>query len=115
MLKNCKCSTFLVFLYTLFLISCSPDSIEQLSIKNDVPDHESWDVTIILSEKGIMRAKIKSGHLEKYHEKSFIFLDSNVVVDFFDKDEKHTSLLNSNRYLKQIEMILLSCCFSLFQ
>ena len=60
-----------------------------------MPDQESWDVTIILSEKGIMRAKIKSGHLEKYHEKSFVFLDSNVVVDFFDKEEKHTSLLNS--------------------
>jgi len=95
MLKNCKCSTHLAFLYIFFLISCSPDSIEQIPIKDDLPDQESWDVTIILSEKGIMRAKIKSGHLEKYHEKSFVFLDSNVVVDFFDKEEKHTSLLNS--------------------
>lgn len=73
MLKNCKCSTRLAFLYIFFLISCSVDSIEQIPIKDDVPDQESWDVTIILSEKGIMRAKIKSGHLEKYNEKSFVF------------------------------------------
>ena len=95
MLKKCKCLMLLILLYISFLISCSPDSIEQIPIKEDVPDQESWDVTIILSEKGIMRAKIRSGHLEKYHEKSFVFLDSNVVVDFFDEEEKHTSLLNS--------------------
>ena len=70
MLKNCKCSTLLVFLYLFFLISCSSDSIEKISIKDDVPDQESWDVTIILSEKGIMRAKIKSEHLEKHYENS---------------------------------------------
>ena len=94
-MKNCRCLIFLVQLCISFLISCSSDSIQQIPIKEDVPDQESWDVTIILSEKGIMRAKIKSGHLEKHHDKSFVFLDSNVVVDFFDKEEKHTSLLNS--------------------
>ena len=94
-MKNCRCLIFLVPLCISFLISCSSDSIQQIPIKEDVPDQESWDVTIILSEKGIMRAKIKSGHLEKHHDKSFVFLDSNVVVDFFDKEEKHTSLLNS--------------------
>jgi LPS export ABC transporter protein LptC len=95
MLKKCKCSLLLVLFSLSLLISCSPDSIEEIPIKEDVPNQESWDVTIILSEKGVMRAKIKSEHLEKHYKKSFIFLDSNVVVDFFDKEEKHTSLLNS--------------------
>jgi lipopolysaccharide assembly outer membrane protein LptD (OstA) len=33
--------------------------------------------------------------LEKYNEKEFILLDSNVTVDFYDSKEQHTSVLNS--------------------
>jgi len=59
------------------------------------PDQESWGVTIVLTNEGVMRAKIKSGHLEKFNEREFILLDSNVIADFFDKTEKHTSRLTS--------------------
>jgi len=59
------------------------------------PDQESWGVTILLTDHGIMRAKIKSGHLEKYNEKEFILLDSSVTVDFFDYRESHISRLTS--------------------
>ena len=44
-----------------------------------------------------IRAKVKAGHLEKYNEKEFILLDSSVTVDFFDSNEQHTSILNSNK------------------
>jgi LPS export ABC transporter protein LptC len=95
MLKKCKYLKLLAFNYTFYLISCSSEPIQQNLLQKEIPDQESWDVTITLSEKGIMRAKIKSGHLEKYHEKSFVFLDSNVIIDFFDRNEQHTSILNS--------------------
>lgn len=62
-----------------------------------MPDQESWGVNIVLTDQGMIRAKIRSGHLEKYNEKEFIMLDSSVTVDFFDSDEKHTSILTSNR------------------
>jgi len=62
-----------------------------------MPDQESWEVNIILTDQGMIRAKIRSGHLEKYNEKEFIMLDSSVTVDFFDSDEKHTSILTSNK------------------
>jgi LPS export ABC transporter protein LptC len=62
-----------------------------------MPDQESWGVNIVLTDQGMIRAKIRSGHLEKYNEKEFIMLDSSVTVDFFDSNEKHTSILTSNR------------------
>ena len=34
--------------------------------------------------------------MEKYNEKSHILLDTNVTVDFFDQDERHTSILTSD-------------------
>ena len=62
-----------------------------------MPDQESWGVNIILTDQGIIRAKVRSGHLEKYNEKEFIMLDSSVIVDFYDDKEQHTSVLNSNK------------------
>ena len=61
-----------------------------------MPDQESWGVNIILTDQGMIRAKVRSGHLEKYNEKEFIMLDSSVTVDFFDSHEEHTSVLTSN-------------------
>tara|TARA_B100001250_G_C19794842_1_gene788245 strand:- start:1519 stop:2061 length:543 start_codon:yes stop_codon:yes gene_type:complete len=94
-LKKCKYLKLFIYINIFLLISCSSDLIQESLLIKDMPDQESWDVTIILTDKGIMRAKIKSGHLEKYNEKSFIFLDSRVSVDFFDHKENHTSVLNS--------------------
>ncbi|MBT3501556.1 MAG: LPS export ABC transporter periplasmic protein LptC, partial [Candidatus Marinimicrobia bacterium] len=54
-------------------------------------------VTIILTSEGLTRAKVRSGHLEKYNEKEFILLDSNVTVDFYDSKEQHTSILTSKK------------------
>jgi len=77
--------------------SCTKQSIQDLPSREGMPDQESWEVNIILTDQGMIRAKIRSGHLEKYNEKEFIMLDSNVTVDFFDSDEKHTSILTSNK------------------
>mgnify|MGYP001158205456 FL=1 len=77
--------------------SCTKQSIQDLPSREGMPDQESWEVNIILTDQGMIRAKIRSGHLEKYNEKEFIMLDSSVTVDFFDSDEKHTSILTSNK------------------
>tara|TARA_X000001036_G_scaffold124866_2_gene118366 strand:- start:990 stop:1490 length:501 start_codon:yes stop_codon:yes gene_type:complete len=77
--------------------SCTKQSIQDLPSREGMPDQESWEVSIILTDQGMIRAKIRSGHLEKYNEKEFIMLDSSVTVDFFDSDEKHTSILTSNK------------------
>ena len=65
--------------------------------REGLPNQESWRVNIILTDQGTIRAKVKAGYLEKYNEKEFILLDSSVTVDFFNSNEQHTSILNSNK------------------
>jgi len=80
----------------LFLItSCARESISETLSRDGMPDQESWGVTIFLTSEGLIRAKVRSGHLEKYNEKEFVLLDSSVTVDFFNEMEQHTSVLTS--------------------
>ncbi len=85
------------FMFPIILLSCSQEVIEELPSREGMPDQESWGVTILLTDEGIIRAKIKSGHLQKFNEKESIMLDSSVIVDFFDNSEKHTSILTANK------------------
>ena len=82
----------ILFLFLLF--ACSTEQTQSISLREDFPDQESWGVQIILTDEGIIRAKVQSGHLKKYNEKEFILLDSSVTVDFFDENENHTSILD---------------------
>lgn len=61
------------------------------------PEQESWQVTIVLTKAGSKQALIRAGHLAKYSEKQFILLDQDVLVDFFDEREVHTSLMKSRQ------------------
>jgi len=87
---------FRIILVVLFS-SCTKQSVENMNSRNGLPDQESWGVNIILTDQGIMRAKVESGHLEKYNEKEFILLNNDVKVDFFDANENHTSVLTSQQ------------------
>ena len=88
-------SWIFIIMMTL-LSSCAKQSIDDLPSREGMPDQESWGVNIILTDQGHIRAKVRAGHLEKYNEREFIILDSNVTVDFFDPNEQHTSILTSN-------------------
>ena len=87
------------FIYFLFLLlfSCGEKNNGDLPLSEGIPDQESWGVTIIMTHDGLMRAEVKSGHLKKYNEQEYIVLDSSVVVDFFDLQERHTSTLFSEK------------------
>ncbi len=90
-----KPKNFFVF---LVIISCSdlPEQ-SQRSSRDGIPDQESWNVTITLTDEGLRRAVVKSGHLQKFHDRQFINLNKGVDVDFFDNEENHTSnLLSQN-------------------
>ena len=87
---------FPIILAVLFS-SCNKQSVENMNSREGLPDQESWGVNIILTDQGIMRAKVESEHLEKYNEKEFILLNNNVKVDFFDANENHTSVLTSQQ------------------
>ena len=81
----------------IIILSCNKDISKVLPSSEGLPDQESWGVTIMLTNEGLIRAKVMSGHLEKYNEKEYIILDSSVFVDFYDLKESHTSTLKSDK------------------
>ena len=82
----------------IFSMACSEKPNQNQSGKGEeYPDQESWGVTIILTDSSIERARVQSGHLEKYNEAQHIMLDQAVKVDFFDKNQNHVAVLNSIR------------------
>ena len=90
-----SCWTIIIIIFT---IACSEKTDHnQLGKGADYPDQESWGVTIILTDSSIERARVKSGHLEKYYEAQHIMLDQVVKADFFDKNQNHVAVLNSVR------------------
>ena len=79
-MKQTICLNFLI----LVISGCSTESPQtELEKGIDFPDQESWGVTIILTDSSIERARVRSGHLEKYNLKQHILLDETVKVDFF--------------------------------
>ena len=93
-MKNVFWSIVFIFISA----ACSDRSDEaQLAKGIDYPDQESWGVTIILTDSSIERARIQSGHLEKYNQEKHIMLEDKVKVDFFDKKQLHVAVLNSAR------------------
>ena len=85
-----------LFILLILISSCAREPISTMPSRDGMPDQESWGVTIVLTSEGLIRANIRSGHLEKYNEKEFVLLDSSVMVDFFNEKEQHTSVLTSN-------------------
>ena len=83
-------------LVAILLINCSTlEKAEYGNTRSGYPDQESWGVKITLTDEGVMRALVKSGHLEKFNDRQYILLDNNVNVDFFDDYEQHTTNLIS--------------------
>ena len=82
--------------FSIVLFACSNVESDKLGeTREGLPDAESWNATITLTNKGSKRAIIKSGHLEQYQQRQYILLDQNVDADFFNENEIYTSNLKS--------------------
>ena len=80
----------------LFIFACNNTELNKIGETRDgLPDAESWNATITLTNKGSKRAVIKSGHLQKYQQRQYILLVQKVDADFFNEEEIYTSNLKS--------------------
>ena len=83
--------------FAFFILGCSSTEEKKIGeTREGLPDAESWNATITLTNKGAKRAVIKSGHLEKYQQRQYILLDQNVDADFYNNQEIYTSNLKSD-------------------
>lgn len=64
---------------------------------DEMPDQESWDSKIIISNDGVISAIIRAGYIAVFNDKKMTFLENGVHVDFYNEDEEITSVLTSDR------------------
>lgn len=83
-----------------FIVGCEEKvkpSVLSGVTSSQLPSQESWNSTISFSDSGIVKAIVKAGHIYAYDNTQVTYLDSGVIVDFFDESGKHTTQLTSFR------------------
>ncbi len=92
------CSSLIAHCFLVFLLLTSAcTKIEEheapVAKTEELPDQESWNSKIILSEEGIVRCIIHAGHLQQFEAGEIAKIDEGMKVDFFDEEGEHTSQL----------------------
>ena len=94
LITHCFCG-----LVGLLLLTVACTKMEEngapTSKTEEVPDQESWNSKIILSEDGIVRCIIDAGHLQQFETMEMAKIDQGMTVDFFDEQGEHTSRLTA--------------------
>lgn len=86
----------------IFMAGCgnSGDTGNVMTLsREELPDQESWNPTIVLTRDGRKRAVVRSGHLAKYENRREVVLDEKVDTDFYSVDERHMSNVKSDKAL----------------
>lgn len=65
--------------------------------RDDLPSQESWNSRVTFSDSARIKAVLWSGHISIFSVHQFTLLDDSVRVDFFDEEQRHTSLLTARR------------------
>jgi LPS export ABC transporter protein LptC len=60
-----------------------------------IPQQESWNSHIVISDSGLVRAIIDAGYLRVFEGSQQTHMSEGVVVHFFDTDGKQTSVMTS--------------------
>ncbi len=92
-----KCCTAIVL--CLFLSGCEEKikpSVVPLP-NTEIPSQESWNSTITFSDSARIKAVLWSGHIARFATQRFTLLSDSIRVDFYDQDERHSSLLTAKR------------------
>lgn len=94
-----NCSLLIAFC-CLLVVSCEEKikpSIETTGVNRNFPTQESWNAKITFTDSGRVSGILRAGHISMYENQNFTFLDSGIVVDFFDENERHTSALTAKQ------------------
>jgi LPS export ABC transporter protein LptC len=92
-------SLFLIVVLVI-LNGCSDQSVKPkvISIKTkELPDQESFNTKVVFSDSGIVKAILRANHIAVYSSRNETLLDGGIVVDFFDREGNHTSVLTADK------------------
>lgn len=60
-----------------------------------LPQQESWNSHITISDSGVVRANIDAGYFKVFEDDQKTYLSEGVTVHFFDRDGQPSSVLTS--------------------
>ena len=83
-----------------FLSGCEEKlkpAISSSRLGQNIPTQESWNAMITFTDSGRTTAILRAGHISIFSDQQLTLLDSNVVVDFFDENGNHSSILTAKR------------------
>jgi len=82
------------------LLSCEGDEVKPdllpVAITKEVPTQTSWNARLSFSTDGVVRGVLSARRVRVYESQRKTILDSNIKVDFFGADSKHTSVLTAS-------------------
>lgn len=94
--RSCGVAIFLVLVCTGCEERLKP-AVTPVAAGTQLPAQESWNATISFTDSGRIKGILRAGHISVFPEKKVTHLDSNIVVDFFDDLQRHTSVLTARR------------------
>ncbi len=84
----------LTFVFTACEDKIKPSVLPTVDSKT-IPQQESWNSRIVLSDSGVVRAVIDAGYLEVPEGSQQTHMSDGVVVHFYDQNGVQTSVLTS--------------------
>src|SRR4051812_32487785 len=89
-----------LLLALFFLASCGSDEVKpstaSLTSSDELPTQTSAHTRMSFSSDGKVRAVMNASGVRIFEQKRYTMLDSSVRVDFFDRDNNHSSVLTSH-------------------
>jgi LPS export ABC transporter protein LptC len=70
-------------------------SVLQNIDSQSIPQQESWNSTVVISDSGRVKAVIEAGYIRVFDTPRQTFLSEGVVVHFFSEEGEETSVLTS--------------------
>ena len=65
--------------------------------QTDLPSQESWKSTVTFSDSARVKAILWAGYIAMFAETQVTVLGDSIHVDFFDENERHSSVLTARR------------------
>lgn len=90
---------FLTLMFSLLVIGCE-DKIKPTVLpgidSQSLPQQESWNSRVVLSDSGNVKAVIDAGYIRKFDSPSVTLLSESVTVYFYNEIGKQTSTMTSD-------------------
>jgi len=83
----------------LLFVSCEEKmkpSVVPLST-TELPSQESWNSTVVFSDSAHIKATLWAGYIAVFSAQQITELHDSVRVDFYDDQQRHSSLLTARR------------------